>query len=75
MHAATSEFGFRFGNPNTDWNKLSSLITECIWWKLQVYAIDGPSGHSDGWVHLSSQVRSSSQKELNVPPHVFCHLK
>ena len=37
---------FRSRKPNSDWNELS-LIKGCIWQKLQVYAIGGPSDHSD----------------------------
>ena len=32
----------RSGKTNSNWNEFSSLITSCIWWKLQVRAY-GPS--------------------------------
>ena len=53
---------FRSGTPNTDWNELASLITRCIWWKLQVQAI-GPSDYSD-WVsiHRLSNSKAYTQR-------------
>ena len=51
------EVGFRSGKPNSDWYQQSFLMTECIWWKLQVHAVSEPSefNHGVNTLKLSSK--------------------
>ena len=53
---------FRSGKPNSDWNELSSLMTRCIWWNLQVYAI-GLSDHSD-WMSIHKLPNKKAYTEI-----------
>ena len=46
----------------TEINELSSLMTRCIWWNLQVYAI-GLSDHSD-WVSIHKLSNKKAYTEI-----------
>ena len=48
LHDAIWEFGFSSGKPNSNLNELSDIIKRCIWWKVQIHEIGGPSDHTDG---------------------------
>ena len=60
-----SEFGFRSGKLDSNWNKLNYIITKCTWWKLvdlQIIVMK--------WAHVSYQIRRYTQKEFIIP-HTF----
>ena len=65
LHDAISEFGFKSGKLDSNWNELFSKITRCTWWKLvdlQIIVM---------WsAHISYQIRRYTQKEFIVP-HIF----
>ena len=65
LHDLLSEFGFRSGKLDSNWNKLFSKITRCIWWKLVDLQITVM-----WWAHISYQVRRYTQKEFIIP-HIF----
>ena len=57
LRDAISEFWFRSGKLESDWNKLLPIITRCTWWKFV------------RWAHICYQMRRSTQKEFCSPTH------
>ena len=64
LHDAISEFGFKCGKHDSDWNNLLSIITRC--------KIGGPSDHSDGVCTCKLSNKNVYTERVHCPPHIFC---
>ena len=69
LHDTISEFGFRSGKLDSNWNKLFSKIIRCTWWKLVDFQIIVM-----WWAHISYQIRRYTRKSYYTP-HIYSYSK